>query len=36
MERELRAAGVRLRELDVVAELGLQESAKTAVEEGSA
>ncbi len=34
MERELRAAGVRLRELDIVAELGLQESAKTAVEEG--
>jgi DNA-binding transcriptional LysR family regulator len=34
MERELRAAGVRQRDLDVVAELGLQESAKTAVEEG--
>jgi DNA-binding transcriptional LysR family regulator len=34
MERELRAAGVRLKDLDIVAELGLQESAKTAVEEG--
>jgi DNA-binding transcriptional LysR family regulator len=34
MERELRQAGVRTRDLDVVAELGLQESATTAVEEG--
>jgi DNA-binding transcriptional LysR family regulator len=34
MERELRAAGVRSRDLDVVAELGLQESAKVAVAEG--
>jgi DNA-binding transcriptional LysR family regulator len=34
MERELRAAGVRPRDLDVVAELGLQESAKVAVAEG--
>ena len=34
VERELRAAGVRPRDLDVVAELGLQESAKSAVEGG--
>jgi DNA-binding transcriptional LysR family regulator len=34
IERELRAVGVRLRDLTVVAELGLQESACTAVEEG--
>jgi DNA-binding transcriptional LysR family regulator len=34
VERELRAAGIRVRDLDVVAELGLQESAKTAVEAG--
>jgi DNA-binding transcriptional LysR family regulator len=34
VERELRGAGLRLRDLDVVAELGLQESATTAVEEG--
>ena len=33
-ERELRHHGVRLRDLDVVAELGLQESAVTAVAEG--
>jgi DNA-binding transcriptional LysR family regulator len=33
-ERQLRALGVRPRDLDVVAELGLQESAVTAVEEG--
>lgn len=34
VERELRAAGVRQRDLNVIAELGLQESAKTAVEAG--
>ena len=34
IERELRAAGIRPRDLDVVAELGLQESAKSAVEGG--
>ncbi len=34
VERELRAAGVRVRDLNVVAELGLQESAKSAVEAG--
>ena len=34
VERELRVAGIRPRDLRVVAELGLQESAKTAVEEG--
>jgi DNA-binding transcriptional LysR family regulator len=34
MERELREAGVRQRDLDVVAELGLQDSANTAVAEG--
>ena len=34
MERELRAAGVRARDLNVVAELGLQESAKSAVQAG--
>ena len=34
VERALRAAGVRPRDLDVVAELGLQESVATAVEEG--
>jgi DNA-binding transcriptional LysR family regulator len=34
VERELRAVGVRARDLNVVAELGLQESAKTAVEGG--
>ena len=33
-ERELRHHGVRLRDLDIVAELGLQESAVTAVAEG--
>src|SRR3954470_17876154 len=33
MERELREAGVRQRDLDVVAELGLQDSANTAVAE---
>jgi DNA-binding transcriptional LysR family regulator len=34
MEAELRRAGVRLRDLDVVMEMGLQESAKSAVEAG--
>jgi DNA-binding transcriptional LysR family regulator len=34
IERELRGAGLRLRDLDVIAELGLQESSTTAVEEG--
>lgn len=34
MERELRAAGVRARDLNIVAELGLQESAKSAVQAG--
>jgi DNA-binding transcriptional LysR family regulator len=34
VERELRVAGVRPRDLRVVAELGLQESAKSAVESG--
>lgn len=34
IERELRNAGLRPRDLDVVAELGLQESAKSAVEAG--
>ncbi len=34
VERELRAVGVRPRDLNVVAELGLQESAKSAVEGG--
>jgi DNA-binding transcriptional LysR family regulator len=34
VERELRHHGVRLRDLNVVAELGLQESAVTAVAEG--
>jgi len=34
VERELRVAGVRPRDLKVVAELGLQESAKSAVEAG--
>ena len=34
VERELRAAGVRVRDLNIVAELGLQESAKSAVEAG--
>ncbi len=34
VERELRQHGVRLRDLNVVAELGLQESAVTAVAEG--
>ncbi|MEO9174913.1 MAG: LysR substrate-binding domain-containing protein, partial [Gaiellales bacterium] len=34
VERELRLHGVRLRDLNVVAELGLQESAVTAVAEG--
>jgi DNA-binding transcriptional LysR family regulator len=34
VERELRAAGVKQRDLNVIAELGLQESAKTAVEAG--
>lgn len=34
VERELRAAGIRPRDLNVVAELGLQESAKSAVEGG--
>ncbi len=34
VERELRALGVRARDLNVVAELGLQESAKSAVEAG--
>ena len=34
VERELRVAGVRPRDLRVVAELGLQESAKSAVEAG--
>ena len=34
VERELRAHGVRARDLNVVVELGLQESAKSAVEAG--
>ncbi len=34
VERELRAQGVRVRDLNIVAELGLQESAKSAVEAG--
>ena len=34
MERELRGAGVRTRDLNVVAELGLSESTKSAVEGG--
>ncbi|HSP73997.1 MAG TPA: LysR substrate-binding domain-containing protein, partial [Gaiellaceae bacterium] len=34
IEEELRAAGVRLRDLDVPLELGLQESVKTAVQRG--
>lgn len=34
VERELRSIGVRARDLNVVAELGLQESAKSAVEAG--
>ena len=34
VERELRAHGIRARDLNVVAELGLQESAKSAVEAG--
>ena len=34
IEDELRRAGLRLRDLDVVAELGLQESSETAVQEG--
>ena len=34
VERELRVAGIRPRDLRVVAELGLQESAKSAVEAG--
>jgi DNA-binding transcriptional LysR family regulator len=34
IEEELRAAGVRLRDLHVAMELGLQESAKSAVESG--
>lgn len=34
VERELRALGIRARDLNVVAELGLQESAKSAVEAG--
>lgn len=34
VERELRSLGVRARDLNVVAELGLQESAKSAVEAG--
>ncbi len=34
VERELRAVGVKQRDLNVIAELGLQESAKTAVEAG--
>ncbi len=34
VERELRTLGVRARDLNVVAELGLQESAKSAVEAG--
>ena len=34
MERELRRVGVRLRDLDIVAELGLTESTKAAVEAG--
>jgi len=34
VERELRGLGVRARDLNVVAELGLQESAKSAVEAG--
>jgi DNA-binding transcriptional LysR family regulator len=34
IERELRAVGVRPRDLNVVAELGMQESAKSAVEAG--
>ncbi len=34
VERELRAQGIRVRDLNVVAELGLQESAKSAVEAG--
>ena len=34
VERDLRVLGVRARDLNVVAELGLQESAKSAVEAG--
>jgi DNA-binding transcriptional LysR family regulator len=34
MERELRRVGIRPRDLDVIAELGLQESSRTAVEQG--
>ena len=34
VERDLRAHGVRARDLNIVAELGLQESAKSAVEAG--
>ncbi len=34
VERELRAVGVKQRDLNVIAELGLQESTKTAVEAG--
>ena len=34
VEAELRRLGVRPRDLNVVAELGLQESSQTAVEEG--
>src|SRR5919198_1537403 len=34
LEDELRTAGVRLRDLDVQLELGLQESVRTAVEGG--
>src|SRR5919107_473293 len=34
IEEELREAGVRLRDLDVEMEMGLQESAKAAVEGG--
>ena len=34
VERELRAHGIRARDLNIVAELGLQESAKSAVEAG--
>jgi DNA-binding transcriptional LysR family regulator len=34
IERELRAAGVRQRDLTIVGELGLQESVKSAVESG--
>jgi DNA-binding transcriptional LysR family regulator len=34
VERDLRALGVRARDLNIVAELGLQESAKSAVEAG--